>query len=104
MTRTSAITSELPVPAWVGRRTATRGGTGTDPATATRRRTPGGSGLAEIVAGVLLLVAWAFLWTFFIAGVVGPAAGLARTADRPWLDVSAASPGPGPVDMPPAAP
>ena len=110
MTRTSAITSELPVPAWVGPRTATRGGAGRRTASATPRRAPGGSGLAEIVAGGLLLIAWAILWTLFVDGVVGPAARLSRAADRPWLDVSAASPaqvspsGPGAVDTTAGAP
>jgi len=109
MTRTSAITSELPVPTWVGRRTATRGGAG-GAASATRRRAPGGSGLAEIVAGGLLLIAWAILWTLFLDGVAGPAARLSRAADRPWLDASAASPtqvspsSPGAVDTTPGAP
>ncbi len=34
----------------------------------------------EILAGVLLLVAWALLWSFFLAGVVEPGAALHREA------------------------
>jgi len=49
-----------------------------------RERSParGLSSLAEIAAGVVLLVLWACLWTTFIAGVVSPGAAL-REAARP---------------------
>ncbi len=64
----------------------------------------------EVAVGALLVVVWAMLWAFFIAGVVEPAAGLRTTAGHPSVDVAAALPparsgdGPGPVDTTGGAP
>lgn len=90
MTRTSAIRN-IPVPEWgglqLGLPTASR-------RAANEQRIPSRwSGLGEIAVGALLVVAWAMLWAFFIAGVVEPAAGMrARVADHPSLGVAAALP------------
>jgi hypothetical protein len=105
MPRTSAIPNP-PLPgwgkldlAWPARRVpALRGGRG------------GWSGAGEVVAGVLLVVTWALLWAFLIAGVVEPAGDLgARAAAHPSLRAPAlldARPGgePGPVDTTGRAP
>jgi hypothetical protein len=48
-----------------------------------RRPAPSGPNPAwEIVAGVLVLVAWAMLWSFFLTAVVEPGATLHRDPDR----------------------
>jgi hypothetical protein len=108
MTRTSAI-AHLPAPG--------RGGLRLDSSkSAPRQRTNQQrqglrwSAPGELAAGALLLVAWALIWAFFIAGVVEPAAGMQARAARPRLDVSTTLPiarsgaDPGPVDTTGRAP
>ncbi len=79
MPRTSAIPN-LPLPGW-GRLDVA------NPRVAARDRRPARwRGAGEVLAAVLLVVAWAMLWTFFVAGVVEPAANLAgRAAAHPSL-------------------
>lgn len=62
-----------------------------DPTPSVRPAAPGRSPVREILAGVLLLVAWTLLWSFFLAGVVEPGAALhreARAAEAAarWID------------------
>ena len=71
-----------------------------------RPRARGGAG--EIAAAVLLLVAWALLWTFFLDGVAVPAGHLEAALPRhPSVYPAAAPAGPGdgrPVDRAMSAP
>ncbi len=110
MPRTSAIPG-LPLSGW-GRLEAAR-----PPATAGRRHPGRWNGAGEVVAAVLLVIAWAMLWTFFVAGVVEPAARLgaqatsrgARAVAHPSLATPAlpharSGAEPGPVDTTGRAP
>jgi hypothetical protein len=90
MARTSAIRN-IHAPEWGGFPLG-RSNTGSPRTAAERRRAPGWSGPGEIAAGALLVVVWAMLWAFFIAGVVEPAAGMRAAADRPRAEIAAASP------------
>ena len=109
MPRTSAITNDLPLPGWVGRSPGSSKFLLRNVAAGRRGRSFRTS-LGEIAVGALLVIGWAMLWAFFIAGVVEPAAGMRAVVDRPGLGVSAASPparsraGPGPVDTTGGAP
>ena len=49
------------------------------------RRPPGAnpSSAGEVAAGVLLLVVWTLLWSFFLMAVVEPGAALRRAAEAP---------------------
>jgi len=80
--------------------------------TRTRKRSPAPRGGAvEVAAGVALVIVWAALWAFFIAGVVEPGAALrASAAAHPSLEPAAAvsearpAAGPGAVDRASLAP
>jgi hypothetical protein len=64
---------------------------GTPPLVRERRRAvPRASALSEVVAGALLLVLWAFLWSAFLAGVVAPGGQLSAASPRPPTVTSAA--------------
>jgi hypothetical protein len=102
MPRTSAIPN-LPLTGW-GRLDLA------SPAPARPRRRDRGKGAGELVAAVLLVVAWAMLWAFFVVGVVEPGADLgARAAAHPSLQTPAlpdarSGAEPGPVDTTGRAP
>ncbi|HVO20167.1 MAG TPA: hypothetical protein VMU15_12975 [Anaeromyxobacter sp.] len=63
------------------------------------------AGISEVAAGLLLLVAWVLLWSFFLGAVVQPASRLleVRPAEHPSLGVPAPanppSQGAGPVSV-----
>jgi len=63
------------------------------------------AGMSEVAAGLLLLVAWVLLWSFFLDAVVEPAGRLleVRLADHPSLGAPAPAPPPlqgaGPVSV-----
>ncbi len=107
MPGTSAIPN-LPLPGWGRLEEATPAARA--PGRGATRRPGRWGGVGELLAAALLVVGWAMLWAFFVAGVVEPAADLAaRAADNPSHPappLTHARPGaePGPVDTTGRAP
>jgi len=104
MTRYPVASNGLPLVRWGPAAPAPpeRQRTARRPGLALARSLPGTrfAGAAEVAAGLLLLVGWVLLWSFFLCAVVEPGSRLLRVTmeEHPSLSAPAATAG-GPVSV-----